>query len=67
MLSYIIDETQSGFVPNRLITDNAIIVFEAFYWLQKGKSNEEKYMVMKLDMSKAYDRAEWVFFGMDVN
>ncbi|KAA3463042.1 reverse transcriptase [Gossypium australe] len=43
-----IDEVQSAFVPGRLITDNKRI----------GK---EGYMVVKLDMSKAYDRVKWDF------
>lgn len=45
--------------------DNAIIAFESFHWLQKGMSQNEKYMAMKLDMNKAYDKVEWGFFKRD--
>lgn len=38
-LPSIIDESQSEFVPDRLITDNAIIAFEIFHWLQGRRSS----------------------------
>lgn len=31
VLNFVIDEEQSGFVPNRFITDNAMITFEVFH------------------------------------
>lgn len=57
----IIDESQSGFVPDRLITNNVIIAIETFHWLQEGRSMGEKFMAVKLNMSKAYDWVEWGF------
>lgn len=47
VLPDIINELQSGFVPNRLITDNVLIELETFHWLQKGRSRGEKFMAMK--------------------
>lgn len=62
VLLHIIDESQSGFVPRRLITDNAIVaLFETFHWLQQRRSKENKIMAMKLDMSKAYDQLSGIF------
>lgn len=54
VLPHVIDEAQSGFVPGRLITDNVVVAFEAFHWLQKGRNIVGKFMAVKLDMSEAY-------------
>ena len=61
LLSAIISENQSVFVPSRLITNNVLIAFEIMHYLKKKKDGKEGYMAAKLDMSKAHDRVEWVF------
>ena len=61
LLSAIISENQSVFVPSRLITNNVLIAFEIMHYLKKKKDGKEGYMAVKLDMSKAHDRVEWVF------
>lgn len=55
------DEVQSGSIKNRLITDNVIISFEVFHWIQKQRSGGDKMMAIKIYKSKAYDRVEWDF------
>lgn len=61
VLSDIIHESQSGFVPGRLITDNVLVAYECFHYLRKKKKGKRGYLGLKLDMSKAYDRFEWGF------
>lgn len=48
-------------MPGRLITDNVLIAYELTHYLQHKRHDPDGYAVLKLDMSKTYDRVEWVF------
>ncbi|XP_056864246.1 uncharacterized protein LOC130511334 [Raphanus sativus] len=74
ILPKIISETQSAFVSGRLITDNIFVAQEMFHALRTNQSCKGKYVAIKTDMSKAYDRVEWSFmealllkFGFDAH
>ena len=56
----IISEHQSAFTKSRLISDNIQVTFESLHSMQKHVGKED-YMAIKLDMSKAYDRVEWLY------
>ena len=58
MLDLII-EHQSAFAKNRLISDNVLVAFETLHCMKNHNSGKTGFMVIKLDMSKAYDRVEW--------
>ena len=61
ILKSIISETQSAFVADRLIIDNILIAFESLHHMKTQCSGKTGFMALKLDMSKTYDRVEWVF------
>ena len=61
ILNSIISEAQSAFIADRFITDNILIAFEILHHMKTQCSGKTGFMALKLDMSKAYDRVEWVF------
>ena len=61
VLSSLISESQSAFVLNHHTTNNVLIAYELVHALRHKRTGKEGYMAWKLDMSKAYDRVEWVF------
>jgi hypothetical protein len=58
VLPTIISPTQSVFILGRLIMDNISVAFEALHTMDGRIKGREGHMVLKLDMSKAYDRVE---------
>ena len=57
VLALVVSESQRAFVPGRLITDNVRVAFEVMHSMSLKRRGQ---MAIKLDMSKAYDRVEWV-------
>ncbi|KAA3471098.1 reverse transcriptase [Gossypium australe] len=48
----------SDLVPGRLIYDNLLLAYEIFHTFRHKRVGKKGFMVIKLDMSKAYDRVE---------
>jgi hypothetical protein len=61
LLPTIISESQSAFIPRRLITNNILVAFETLHHMQHQRTGRMGSMAIKLDMSKAYDRVEWKY------
>jgi len=61
----LVDNTQSAFVPGRVIADNIILSHELVKGY--GRRGVSPRCMMKLDMQKAYDSIEWPFMEQVLN
>ena len=61
VLQEIVCENQSAFVAKRLIIDNVLVTHEMMSRISRKKKGRCGEMALKLNMSKAYDRVEWVY------
>nr|DAD41264.1 TPA_asm: hypothetical protein HUJ06_015587 [Nelumbo nucifera] len=57
VLNRIISPNQSAFIAGHQISDNVLLTHELIYTMKKSKSSK-KFLAIKLDMKKAYDRVE---------
>ena len=60
-LPNIISPTQAPFVSERIITDNIMIAHKVVHSLHSHPEISKSSVLLKTDMSKAYDRLEWPF------
>lgn len=58
ILPHVIFESKSAFVPKIQITNNILIAYAIVHFLRRKKIGKQGYMLLKLDMSKAYDQVE---------
>ncbi|KAL8148975.1 hypothetical protein AgCh_006108 [Apium graveolens] len=56
ILESVISDTQSAFLPGRIISDNIMLSFEVMHYLKRRKFGKEGYMAIILDIAKAYDQ-----------
>ena len=63
LLPSLISPMQSAFLAGRRGSDNVIIAQELIHTL-KNRKGREGFMVVKIDLEKAYDRLEWSFIKM---
>ncbi|CAA7024106.1 unnamed protein product [Microthlaspi erraticum] len=60
VISKLIGPAQASFIPGRLSTDNIVLVQEAVHSMRR-KKGPQGWMLLKLDLEKAYDRIRWDF------
>ncbi|KAH0633124.1 hypothetical protein KY284_035910 [Solanum tuberosum] len=46
---------------SRHIVDNVVLAHECIHVLKNKRRGNDKFMALKLDMAKAYDRVEWIY------
>ena len=56
----LVSPSQTAFVLGRRGTDNVIITQELVYTIEQ-KKGKEGFMIIKVNLEKAYDRLEWSF------
>ena len=61
LMNSIITPYQNAFIKGRNISDNILISHEIIYTLRREKGRKTSFGVLKIDMSKAYDRVNWTF------
>ncbi|XP_019188355.1 PREDICTED: uncharacterized protein LOC109182660 [Ipomoea nil] len=61
LMDEIISDTQSAFIPDRLITNNILIAAEVDHYLNRKQYGMVGWGALKLDMAKTYDCMEWPF------
>ncbi|XP_021747144.1 uncharacterized protein LOC110712994 [Chenopodium quinoa] len=59
ILPKLISENQNAFIPGRYMEDNVLLSHELMHLINSRKGSN--YTAVKIDMSKAYDRVDWVF------
>lgn len=61
LMDELITPFQNSFIRGRSIIDNILLAHEIIDMLGKKKGRKNGFGVLKIDMSKAYDRVNWVF------
>lgn len=62
ILPTVVSQNQIGFVKGRIITENILLAQEIVHGIKGGKEGGN--IVLKLDMSKAYDKISWTFLTL---
>ena len=61
ILLHVISPTQSAFVLGRLITDNVLLAYEILHAIHTQKKGKNGSLILKLDISNAYERVKCHF------
>nr|DAD38528.1 TPA_asm: hypothetical protein HUJ06_012850 [Nelumbo nucifera] len=66
LLQKIISPFQNAFLPGRQIIDNVVVAREFIHSMNRSNCREG-FFLLKVDLSKAYDRVEWSFLTQCLN
>lgn len=59
-LNKLVSPMQLAFIPGRKGVDNVVVVQELIHTISR-KKGKGGYMIIKMDIEKAYDKLEWSF------
>lgn len=57
----IVDDYQNAFIPGRFMVDNCFMASELMSYVRRKKKGKQFAAILKVDLSKAYDRVRWDF------
>ena len=60
IMPLLISEHQSAFMSDRLIFDNILVAF-VLHYMRNHTKGKTRFMALKLDISKAYDKVDWAY------
>lgn len=60
LLPQIVSPNQTSFIPGRTMSDNILIYQEVLHTF-RNKKGRKGFMMLKLDLEKAYDHLDWNF------
>lgn len=61
IMNTIIGSEHSAFTKGHLISDNILLCHEVIHYLNNRRKSKAYSIVLKLDISKAYERVEWTY------
>jgi len=62
-----LSDNHSAFIPDRSILDNAMVAIEVLNFMKAKTRGQDRYVALKLDISKAYDRMDWSYLIVALN
>lgn len=61
VLPDLVEDYQNAFIPGRLMVDNCFIASELMAYVRRKTKGKQCAGILKVDLSKAYDRVRWDF------
>lgn len=61
LLPNLIADFQNSFIPGRMMVDNCYVASELLHYVKKKRKGKYFAGILKVDISKAYDRVRWDF------
>lgn len=58
VITKMVGPAQSSFIPGSQSTDNIVVVQEAVHFMRR-KKRRKSWILLKLDLEKAYERVRW--------